>query len=389
MTQASPVTDASPGRHPSGGDDVACHAGLAAVSRSLRVAFALLGLFMAGLVLWYLTFGGYFTVGPQENVLVLRFGRLVAAHREGWHWVFPQPVHEIVRIPTSQRTVATLAFWPARQVSIMEDEGAPREAPLKPGVDGYLLTGDANIVHTAWTMNYQVTDPQAYYLRFLCPADPRKPDEILRQDGTGAALGPRGPETQLRHLLETAVLHEAAVRQVDAALYQDAKAFNDAVAARLGRMVADRRLGIAVTSVVLTEKLPPAATMAAFQQVVSAMQESQNAILQARRYATRTQGRARARAAQLRAEAETYRKRVVSDVTAEGIYFGRILAEFRANPATVLFALYTDTLATVLDQATDKFIVRTNEAGRQEVRVQINPEPAKPRPAAPGEGNDE
>jgi membrane protease subunit HflK len=387
MTRLPPAPVAPPGT--SAGDEVACHAGLAAVSRSLRVAFVLLGLLMVGLVLWYLTFGGYFTVGPQENVLVLRFGRLVAAHKEGWHWVFPQPVHELVRIPTSQRTIATMAFWPARQVSMMEDENAPREAPLKPGVDGYLLTGDANVVHTAWTLNYRVTDPQAYYLRFLCPADPRKPDDILRHGETGLVVGPRGPETLLRHLLETAVIHEAAVRQVDAALYQDAKAFNDDVAARLGRMVTERRLGIAVNSVVLTEKTPPGATMAAFQQVVSAMQESQNAILQARRYATRTQGQGRADAARLLAEAETYRKRIVSDVAAEGIYFQRILTEFRANPATVLFALYSDTLATVLDQATDKFIVRTNETGRQEVRVQINPEPARPKPAIPAEGADE
>ena len=359
----------------------ACHAGVAAVSRCLHFAFFLLGLLMIGLMLWYLTFGGYFTVGPQENVLVLRFGKLVARQKEGWHWVFPQPVHELVRIPTSQRTLSA-GFWPAQQASMMEENPGPREAPLKPGIDGYLLTGDANIIHTAWTLNYKVVDPEAYYQHSLCPADPRKSDEILREPETGEVTGPRGPETLLRHLLETAVIHEAASQHVDDALYQDSKDFNDNVAKRLVQMVEGLGLGVEINSVVLIEKTAPMATLNAFQQVIAAMQESQNALLQAQREATRIRGKAHADSAHLLGEAESYRKRVISDVAAENAYFQRILVEFRANPATVLFALYTETLSAVLDQATDKYIIRTNDEGRQEVRLQINPEPAKPKPPA-------
>jgi regulator of protease activity HflC (stomatin/prohibitin superfamily) len=145
-------------------------------------------------------------------------------------------------------------------------------------------------------------------------------------------------------------------------------------------MVEGLDIGIEVNSVVLTEKTAPTATLNAFQQVIAAEQESQNAMLQAQREATRTRGKAHADAAHLLSEAESYRKRVISDVAAENAYFQRILVEFRANPATVLFALYTDTLATVLDQATDKYIIHTNDKGRQEVRLQINPEPPKPTP---------
>jgi len=361
-------------------DDAGCHAGLAAVSRSLRFAMTLLLVLMGGLLCWYLLFGGYFTVGPQENVLVFRFGRPVGCFKEGWHWVFPQPVHELVRVPVSQRTLEIGGFWPSELAVMAATPEPPKGGPLKPGADGYLLTGDANIVHTHWTITYHVADPETYYRSVLCPSDPRKPDESLRDPVTGTEFGPRGPETMLRRLLENAVLHEAAGQTVETLLYRDSAAFNRQVALRLARLVQEAGLGVEVDAVVLTDKSPPAMVMDSFQQVIGAMQESQNEILRARREATTIRGEAVAEAARLQSEAESYRKRAIADISAENAYFRRILGEFRANPETVLFALYADTLAGVLPKANDRFIIRANREGRQELRLMLNPEPAAPKP---------
>lgn len=363
--------------------ELICHAGLAAVSRSLRFAFAMILVLMSSLLLWYLTLGGYFTVGPQERVLVLRFGRPVAEHRDGWHWAFPAPVHELVRVPTSQRTIQVASFWPANlpaTAGAAPDSAARPNAPLKPGIDGYLLTGDANIICTVWTLNYQVTDATVYYRRCLGPADPRKADEVQHEVVTHETLGLRGPETMLRHLLENAIIHETAQQPIDAALYQDSATFNTRVAQRMVELVRARELGLEVLAVVLTDKTVPGAVQDSFQEVVSAMQQSSTGKLIAQREATQALGQARADAAHFLSAAESYRKRVVTEVAAESAYFRRILDEFRANPATVLFSLYTDTLAAVLPSATDKYIIRTNDRGHQEVRVQLNAEPVSPQP---------
>ena len=127
-------------------------AGLDAVLKMLHYAFVLLSFGIVGLLIWYFSFGGAFTVEEQERVLVMNFGELSdKVYEPGWHWNWPYPISEIVRIPFSRQTIVTNAFWffvdPTRPKN---SGGSQIQSPLEPGKGGYLFTGDTNIIHSAW-----------------------------------------------------------------------------------------------------------------------------------------------------------------------------------------------------------------------------------------------
>lgn len=354
-------------------------AGIAALMKSLHFSFILLSCLIIGMIIWYFTFGGSFTVSPQESVLVFRFGKFHKKYDEGgWYWEWPYPVSRIVRVSKSDQTVITNNFWYYEKDVFKPADGAPtKQLSLAPGKDGYLLTGDANIIHTEWEFVYQIVDPLKYYINCFCPEDPRKEDEVLSDSKTGANLGTRGPKTLLRTFLEDVILRVSATQKADQALYYNSIDYVNAVENELEKELAYLPFGVRVKErgVRLTAKTAPLLTVDAFQDVTKAELERNTEEQQARAYAIQMENDASAESLKIKLEAEAYKKRVVADVEAESIYFKKILEEYKTNPETVLVALYTDVLADVLKSVKDKFIIRTNPDGKQEVRITINPEP--------------
>ena len=157
-------------------------AGVSALFNAFRHLFTMLGIGIVVLIIWYFTFGGAFTVEERERVLLMNFGVLEEkVYSPDWYWNWPYPVTEIVRIPgpESIQTLTTESFWffmqPGKKISPDSYENM-----LTPGKDGYLLTGDSNIVHGAWRMYYHIEDPVTYFKNCLVPDDPAGEDHIFK-----------------------------------------------------------------------------------------------------------------------------------------------------------------------------------------------------------------
>ena len=182
----------------------------------MQMTFFLLVLIILGMLIYFFTFGGYFTVKPQEAVIVLRFGQYVDTYRKDWHWFFPYPVNSFVHIPTNQQYL-DINFNAAEMIG-MPPEMQAAGRPLKPGRDLYLLTGDFNIIHSAWQMEYKINDPKRYYSSCLTPTDPLQDDPMLKTP-EGENMGTRGPQTLLRSVLRSCVIKVNAQSSVDEMLY--------------------------------------------------------------------------------------------------------------------------------------------------------------------------
>src|SRR5271154_5711363 len=91
-------------------------AGSQALSEALRSSFAVVKIVMLLMVVAF--FGsGFFTVGPSEKAVILRFGKPVGEGENrllgaGLHWSFPYPIDEVVKIPiTEQQVVSSTIGW--------------------------------------------------------------------------------------------------------------------------------------------------------------------------------------------------------------------------------------------------------------------------------------
>ena len=350
--------------------------GLKALVKSLQYAFVILLVAIVGMIVYFFTWGGYFSVEPQQAVIVLRFGKFHGAYQDGARWFMPYPVHRFIRVQTNQQQL-DVNFLP------VEIPGEEVKASLTPGDDRYLLTGDANIIHASWQVAYKVIDPKKYYEKLCTPANPVVAGRILEDDMVtdfnGFTSG-RGPRTFLTKLFESAVIRITAMEKVDNILFAKKLEYKTRVEELFSRMVADFDCGIQIENVTLLRAFPPSRTKAAFDEATAAGNASSELRSKALTYKVETENEARAKAAEIVAAARAYKSRVVADMKAETEYFKAINAKYKESPRTVLIALYTAALSEAMQASTeDRFIMGSSNKKRQ-IRVQLNPQP-KNRPA--------
>ena len=374
--------------------------GLQALMRMFHILFLGLRVLIIVIFVW-MVFSGVFRVEDGKEALLFRFGRLqemvldstrgpTAVLTSGhWYWAWPYPVDYVKKIPAQQAlSVSTDAvFWPRVNPNQIQtpDPATMENLPLVPGQDGYLLTGDTNIIHAVWTLTYRVRDAKRYYLAFY-------DDSEVVPGADGKQPPPKGHAAILQDILANAALAEISTWSVEDMLRSSRvspsdpevkELLTDNVRKRVEQKLAVLDMGIDAQLVNLVDIQPPTATLTAFRKVGDAATEQRQIVEAAGKYAAQVIPAAEGEAYRVLDEARAYRTRNVESVQAESSYFLTVLNEYRKNPHTMLVALYSDAIRDVLRRVETKYVIRAAEGDRQELRIQLGPPPVKfGRPAA-------
>ena len=203
-------------------------AGSQALAEALGSSFAIVKIVMVLMVVAFFC-SGFFTVGPQEKAVILRFGRPVGEGQKalltsGLHWSLPYPIDEVVRIPITeiQKISSNNGWYFTTPEAELSGEEMMAGASLNPAVDGYVITADRNIIHTRATLYYHIEDP----IRFVF-------------DFTNA------PAT-VQNALDNALLFTAARFNVDDILTRDVAGFREAVQQRVTELVEREQVGVSI-----------------------------------------------------------------------------------------------------------------------------------------------
>ncbi len=402
---------------------------------ALRISFIILKVIMVVVVIAFLA-SGFQTIGPDEQGLVLRFGKIqtVGANGDvtldpGLKWVFPYPIDEIIKVPVENRiNLPVNSFWyymtPQQVLNPALLKRRPPGQTLNPIKDGYTLTrgesladlvdgaaggNDYNIVHSRWQITYKIKDAQLFFsnvfVRDLKPGDQFV--DLMEKD--------------VRPLLlccfEEAVVTAMVQYSIDEALESKGLAADvkQLVQAKLDSI----DCGLSVQNVALNEITWPRQVAEAFDAFIAASQEAKSKVNEAQTLAdvtlTKTAGgvarelssalkgpaideakmealwvRLAGNAQEILASANAYRTTVVAGAEATADYFNRLLPEYRKYPDLVVKNLYLDTMQDVIDGVDEKFIMQ-GEAGDQtrELRIQLNRDPTLKRsgPTTPNPAN--
>lgn len=337
-----------------------------ALSDALRSSFAIIKVLMVGLVLVFLG-SGFFTVGPQEKAVILRFGRPVGEGEQmllgpGAHWAFPYPIDEVVKIPVGvmqsvRSTVGWYATTPAMEAAGQEPPPMPS---LNPERDGYLFTGDANIIHVRGNLAYRIKEPGLQYI-----------------------FGFANASNLVQNAFNSAMIYAAARYRVDDVLTRDSAGFRELVQRRLTQLIDQQGLGVVVDQIDL-QAIPPRQLKEKFNAVAEAEARRGKLINESRNYESQTINGARSQASQMKAQAEAERSALVASVAAEAERFNHLLPQYRANPELFMRQYKSEAIGRVLNNAQEKWIVPPGAK-----RVQIDREPPKlkflpQKPAEPG-----
>lgn len=383
------------------------------LTQALQVSFTILKLIMIAVVILFLL-SGIVQIQPGEQALRLQFGEIQGVAEDvllkpGIHFAFPEPIHEIVRIPVEKvQTLQIDSFWyyETPQEKLNPENKRPKRGPLDPVTDGYCLTGnesltgiegtDYNIVHSKWTLTYKIGSPKKFFENVYMRS--RKPGE----DFLDAAV--ETVEPMLESLASEAIVKTMLHYDIDRAIKSEASIAEE-VKASLQGLLSKIESGIAIDAVRADQIVWPRQVDAAFQDSTKAHQQSEQARVDARAYQGKlltdtggpnaeeiltklkqpglSQDQQEALVAQLSgqvqsaiSEARAYRTTVVSDAKANAEYLSQLLPQYREYPDLVLQRIYQDAVEEVLANADEKFIMQRSEDGKPvEFRFLINRDP--------------
>lgn len=339
--------------------------GAQALSDALSSSFFLVKIMMGILIVVFLG-SGFYTVGPQEKAVVLRFGKPVGEGEDvlkepGPHLAFPYPIDEVVRIPISEiQSVRSTAGWyyvsPEQELAGREPRGA---SSLNPTVDGYLITADQNIVHVRATLFYRIDDPVAYAFHFSSASN------------------------LVQNALDHALVSTAGGFKVDEILVSQFAEFKHAVQRRVSSLLLAQGVGVSVEQVEM-EKTPPLLLKEDFARVTHAVQQRDQLINEARTYENQTVSRAEADAVALVDQAESERRRMVEDVEAEAERFEKLLPKYREDPALFVQLQLGEVLSRSSTQVKDAIYVQHRQDGEtRELRLLLNRLPVQRKGGEP------
>ena len=400
------------------------------LSGALKVSFAVLKVIMVVLVVLFL-FSGVTKVGPGERAIVLWFGKISGVGEArllgpGLKLLLPYPIHEIVRIPVEKKVnLAINSFWyyqkPGEEMSdVTSNTYVP--PTLNPITDGYCLVrgekqaqataasegSDYNILHCKWVLTYQITDAERFYKHCYIH------DSHLQAGQNYSDVIEQSINPLLENLFTDAVVVTMVNYTIEEAMFEKVASVSERVKERLQSKLNVLETGIKVVSVQVRDITWPRQVSAAFQASLTATQNKQKVISDAKLAAERTLNdtagpiaaellvslrdgssdgqkqeqlweQAAGRAQEKIAGARGYRTQVVETARADAEYLQKILPEYRKHPKLVIQRVYQDAIEQVLRDAEEKTVIQPAQHGKStEVRVLINRDPAIKPKSEPG-----
>ncbi len=280
---------------------------------------------------------GIYIVAPDERGIVLRFGRVVREADPGPGYHLPWPFEEVLKPPVTQSLTEEFGF---RTVSV----GPPaRYQDVDP--EALMLTGDENIVKLQFIVQFKVKTGPTGATDFL--------------------FNIRDQERTVRDAAEATMREVLGRNDIDNALTEGKEQIQQDAQALLQRTLDEYRAGLEVVTVKLQDVDPPAQVSDAFKDVISAQQDKERLINEARGYANDVVPKARGQAAQLLNEAEGYSAAKVQEAGGAAQRFTAVQEEFEKARDVTRLRLYLETMEQVLARANK--IILDDVAGKQVV----------------------
>lgn len=254
-------------------------------------------------ILWVLS--GIFIVGPGEEAVILRFGKYSETLQPGPHWV-PRLVYSYKILNVEK--VSTYTY------------------------ESQMLNKDENIVSVALAVHYRVSNPQKYLFNV------KNPFESLRQ-ATASAL-----RQVVGHM------------SLDEILTKGRTTLRDDVEKQIRKIMEMYGTGIEITDVALQSTKAPEEVKHAFDDAITAQEDEQRFIHEARAYARGKLPEAEGKAQRILFNARAYRQERIAAAEGESQRFLSVLKEYKLAPKVTRKRLYLDTIRSVLSH-TNKVLV--------------------------------
>lgn len=224
--------------------------------------------------LW-IVFTSIHAIAPQEQGVVATFGRYSGTLDPGIRMTLPAPIQTVTKVDV--------------QMSRTDD------FPKAGGEQNLMLTDDQNIIDLAYSVRWNINNPQDYIYQIAAPQE------------------------TVRATAESAMRAVVATVSLDNAIGGGRSAVEQRVQEMMQSILDRYHAGVRVLGVSIRQADPPSAVIEDFKKVIAAQQEAAANMNKARTYAQQIIAHAQGEAAQFNLAYEQYK--LAPDVTRRRMYY--------------------------------------------------------------------
>ena len=250
---------------------------------------SIIGWAILAIVLVWLLFTSVHSIAPEERGVVTRFGRYSYTLSPGVGLTLPSPIDRVRKVDVENIRTVTLG---------------------SPSTEDLMLTGDQNIIDIAYSVRWNIRDPELYLFELA------QPEETIKQVA----------ESAMRSVVSSVGLDDAiGDRRGD---------IETEVAQTMQRILDAYHAGVKIQGIAINEADPPQSVNDAFKDVSAAQQDAQ-------RYVN---------------AANAYSQQLKQKAQGEATAFDKVYEQYRLAPEVTRRRMYYETMERVL-QNVDKTIV--------------------------------
>ena len=276
-----------------------------------------------GLILIILLFvwlaSGLYRVGPDEQGVVLRFGKFIKTTQPGLHYHIPVPIETVETPKVTKVNRIDIGFRSERD-SGFSTGGGVADVPQ----ESLMLTGDENIVNIDFSVFWVIKDAGKFLF------------EIQDPEGTVKAAA------------ETAMREVIAKSDIQPILTEGRAKIEIETQEIIQSILDEYQSGIQITQVQTQKADPPDQVIDAFRDVQAARADMERSKNEAEAYANDVIPRARGEAAKIMQAAEAYKQKVVAASEGEASRFVSIYNEYAKAKEVTQERMYLETMEKVL-----------------------------------------
>jgi membrane protease subunit HflK len=266
-------------------------------------------------VVW--AFSGLYRVLPDEQGVVLRFGKFVSTTQPGLNYHIPYPVETVLTPKVTKVNRIDIGFRSA------SDSGRTSGIDDVPE-ESLMLTGDENIANIDFSVFWLIKDAGKFLFKIQSPVE------------------------TVKAAAETAMREVIAKSKLQSILTEGRTSIEIETQEIIQNILDEYESGIQVTQVQTQKADPPDQVIDAFRDVQAARADMERSKNEAEGYANDVIPRARGDAAKILQEAEAYKQQVVAAAEGEASRFIAIYNEYAKAKKVTQERMYLETMEKVL-----------------------------------------
>lgn len=273
---------------------------------------------------WFLS--GFYRVLPDEQGVVLRFGKFVGITQPGLNYHWPYPIETVL--------TPKVTFVNRIDIGMRVSEDTRRSGTRMTDVaeESLMLTGDENIVDVDFSVFWVINNAEEYLFNV------------------------QNPEGTIKAVAESAMREVIGRTNIQPILTGARQGIETGVQELMQQVLNSYKAGVQITQVQMQKVDPPSQVIDAFRDVQAARADAERAQNEAQTYANRVLPEARGEASRIENAAQAYRERTVVEARGQAARFLKVFDEYQKAKEVTRQRMYLETMERVLGSV-DKVLV--------------------------------